>query len=435
MKADILCCRRPALPALVILICLWLLSPPAIGAEESDDSTSVRDPRPPDKSFGEGVLDVFSEVLKLPLYPLKGITYSAVWTATESPLSRLIFRPPVDFSVYPIASYSSNAGLKGGIGMYHKNLLHREDMLRVKAYYSMHQYQRYGASLHSPHFFGSRLGLDLEIDYRKRPWESFYGLGTDSREVDEVSYTLEQSEFCAGLTWRASGSTRIGLFAEYVISNVSDGRNDERPRVISEIAELLDLKYHDYRSSRHITTGAGLQHDSRDHPGQPLRGGEEKLRLAYNHGVNRSNDLEYFSFEADLTRYFELFRKRVLAARVRFNRVTHDEAEVSIPFYLRSALGGEEALRGYRSQRFVDNDYLVASIEYRYPIWLKLDGFIFHEQGRVSNSMVDDFDLSGFKHSTGMGIRAWGRDGELGRVLFAVSEEGVRFYVHMGADW
>ncbi len=401
----------------------------------ASDSTSVREPQPPERPFGEKVLDVFSEILKLPVYPVKGLAYGAVWTATESPISQLLFRPPADFSVYPIASYSSNAGLKGGLGLYSKNLFHQGDILRLKAYNSTHLYQRYGASLNSPRFFGDRLGLDLAIDYRKRPWESFYGLGNDSREADEVSYTLEQSDFRAALTWRAMGSTTIGFFGGYTICNITDGRNDERPRIISHIADTLGLAFNDYRNTRHLTAGARVEHDSRDHPGRPLKGGREKLLVAYNHGIDRSNDLEFYKVEADVSRYFHLARKRVLKARALFRRVDHDESAPSIPFYLRSALGGEEALRGYRTGRFVDNDLLVASLEYRYPIWTALDGFVFYEQGRAFRSTFDDFVLTEWKYSTGLGVRAWGQDGELGRLFFAVSREGVRFYAQMGAEW
>jgi outer membrane protein assembly factor BamA len=419
-----------ALSAVVLLLAI-----PTASAGETSDSTKLRQPEPPAKGIGEKFLDVFSEVLKLPVYPVKGLAYGAVWTATESPLREIIFRPPVDFSVYPVASYSSNAGLKGGLGMFYKNLFQPGDILRAKAYYSTHLYQRYGLSLNSPRLFSDRIGLDLSFDYRKRPWESFYGLGNDSREGDEVSYTLEQTSVGATLGWCIHPSFRVGVFGSYAVSNISDGRSNERIRVISEIADTLGLRFEDYRSSRHVTIGLCFEHDSRDHPGQTLRGGEEKARFAYNRGVKRTEDLKYYEFTAEASQYLHLGRKRVLLGKVNFQRVSHDEAAPPIPFYLRTSLGGETGLHGYRTRRFVDNDLLLVTFEYRYPIWTKLDAFIFHEEGRVFGSMFDDFAFEEWKLTTGMGVRAWGQDGEVGRVLFAVGKEGVRFYVHMGADW
>ena len=69
------------------------------------------------------------------------------------------------------------------------------------------------------------------------------------------------------------------------------------------------------------------------------------------------------------------------------------------------------------------------SIEYRYPIYFGADMFIFLDEGRVFNSIRDDFSLKDWRYSAGLGLRIWNRNGLLLKTEFAFSDEGSRFYL------
>ncbi len=414
-------------------VCILLLAAAATAVEV--DTTAVRKPERPPKSVGETILDVTSAIIQTPVYPVKGIAYGGIWLATESPLKNILFAPAPDISVYPVASYGSNSGVKGGLGFFARDVLSTKDIVRLKGYYSTHDYQRANFNYHGPQLFADRIGLRLNADYRKRPWESFYGLGNDSHKGDEISYTMEQTKLFGGLTWQAGDGIVAELFGGYTISNTSDGKNDERLSDLDSIATALSLTLDQIRSTQHWTLGATTEFDWRDHPGRPTRGGVGRICAAYHGGTGSSDDLEFFRIEAAWAQYIELFQNRVLALRGDFTRVDRDETAPSIPFYLRSGLGGKSSLRGYRSVRFVDNDLILLSAEYRYPLWQVIDGFVFVEEGRVFRSLVDDLVFTEWKYSAGVGVRFWGRGGEGGRMFIAHSKEGTRFYINLGADW
>ncbi len=414
-------------------LCILLLASMATAVEV--DTTVVRKPERPPKSAGETILDVTSAIIQIPVYPVKGIAYGGIWLATESPLRNILFAPAPNVSMSPVASYGSNSGLKGGLGFFAKNALSKGDIVRLKGYYSTHDYQRYNFSYRGPELLSERLGLRLSADYRKRPWESFYGLGNNTHKCDEISYTLEQTRLFGGLTWQTCDGIVAELFGGYTISNTSDGNNDERLSDLDSISTVLSLTPEQVRSTQHWTLGAMTEFDWRNHPGRPTRGGAGRIRAAYHRGAGRSSDLEFFRLETAWVQYVELFQNRVLALRGEFTRVDRDETAPSIPFYMRSGLGGKSALKGYRSGRFTDNDLILLSAEYRFPMWRVIDGFVFGEQGRVFRSLVDDLVFTEWKYSAGVGVRFWGQGGEVGRLFIATSREGTRFYINLGADW
>ncbi len=419
----------------IVIALLCLLPVGAAYSADGNDSAHVRTPQPPEKSFGKTILDATSTVLKLPYYPVKGMVYGATWTATRSPLKDLFrFELPVR-AAYPVISYGSNQSLAGGLGFYTKNNFHHDDIIQLRGQYSFENYQAYRFAYKDRSLFGEHLGLRVKAAYDKRTRESFYGLGNTTEESDEVAYGIEESRFEIALLWHFRQTIEAEFFAQYDIHNTFDGQNDDRPSDLDSIAERLSLDINDYRSSHYWIAGVEFTHDRRDNPGQPKRGGRQTVLIAYAHGTGACDSLEFYHVRLEYGHYFQLFDNRILMVRTTFERYDRDESACSIPFYLRSALGGKEALLGYRAYRFVDNDLALVSLEYRYPLWRVLDGIVFFEEGRVFKSIIDDFVFNGWRYSLGMGIRAWNKNGEIARLLVAASREGARFYLQLGMDW
>ena len=100
-----------------------------------------------------------------------------------------------------------------------------------------------------------------------------------------------------------------------------------------------------------------------------------------------------------------------------------------LPFYLLPSLGGVKTLRGYTKHRFVDNDLALISAEYRYPIWEKIDAFVFLDEARVFNNLTDDFKWHDWKYSYGGGLRVWETDNLILSFYAAKSEEETRFNI------
>jgi len=124
-----------------------------------------------------------------------------------------------------------------------------------------------------------------------------------------------------------------------------------------------------------------------------------------------------------------LFKKRTLGLRILVESVDRPGASPSLPFYLKSSLGGVDNLRGYRNGRFLDNDLAMASVEYRYPILEMIDGFVFLDEARVFNNLSNDFNWHDWKYSYGAGLRIFNDEDIMVRAFIAKSKEDNRLYL------
>jgi len=406
---------------------------PGASVTANPDTTRVREITPPEKSFGQVMAAIPGTILGAPFRVIGWMTSGIVYGITESPLSRVINLGSPASPFFVVAGYGSNSELKAGLG--YRTQFSSDDYFRFKSYYSTHDYQSYDLRYRTPHLGGSRLGMAFRARYRKRPWESFHGIGLDTDDDNEVAYTLEQSYIKADLNWSPRSDLVLGLNGGYTATNIFDGEDDSRVRDIDSIQTIFSLTPDHFRATRFLTIGGQITLDRRDHKGQPSRGNLVDLSLSYNRGTGRSDDLEFLKVRADLNHYLNLWRKRILAFRAYFEHLNNIADNSPTPFYLRSSLGGFDNLRGYRRNRFLDNDVLVISLEYRYPIWQKFDALLFLDQGRTYEHISEEFTLKRWKSSYGGGLRVWGTEGVVLKTLFALSEEDTRFYFELGGTW
>jgi outer membrane protein assembly factor BamA len=124
----------------------------------------------------------------------------------------------------------------------------------------------------------------------------------------------------------------------------------------------------------------------------------------------------------------------VLILRGRLEGV--EGSDERIPFIDLPRLGGPTLLRGYARDRFRDRVALLASLEYRYPIWRQVSGFLFADAGRV----LPDLSEAGraalapqlLRPSGGAGLEVFQVDSVLVRGQVAGSPEGVFFQFSLG---
>jgi hypothetical protein len=86
-----------------------------------------------------------------------------------------------------------------------------------------------------------------------------------------------------------------------------------------------------------------------------------------------------------------------------FVRSTSGNADV--PFAEQPALGGTEPMAGLRSRRLVGSSAVTARLEYRWPIWVSLDGTANAALGNVFGQDLAGFDPELLRASFALGIR------------------------------
>jgi hemolysin activation/secretion protein len=103
----------------------------------------------------------------------------------------------------------------------------------------------------------------------------------------------------------------------------------------------------------------------------------------------------------------------------------------NVPFYEQSSLGGQNNLRGYGVDRFIDKHLMALSVEERIHILrTRLFGVVadfeiapFVDSGQVFNSFKD-VSFKDYRVTPGIGFRGIIRPNVVGRIDYGYSKEG-----------
>jgi len=122
-----------------------------------------------------------------------------------------------------------------------------------------------------------------------------------------------------------------------------------------------------------------------------------------------------------------------------YNQTLGDTDNSKVPFLEQSILGGENTLRGYGKNRFIDNSFLLLNLEerirlFRWEIFnVTADWEVapFIDLGAVMESF-DKASSRNFEFNPGVGFRATVRPNIVGRVDIGVGKDGPAVYVGLG---
>jgi outer membrane protein assembly factor BamA len=136
------------------------------------------------------------------------------------------------------------------------------------------------------------------------------------------------------------------------------------------------------------------------------------------------SNFKFFELNGDYRKYIQIRPKHVLAFHSSIRFMIGE-----VPFLDLSRLGGEDVLRGYPSNRFIDKNLLVSQVEYRFPLFWRLGMTAFAGAGDVFNNF-QDLSLSRLKYSAGLGLRLLVNPKERVniRLDYARGREGGYFY-------
>lgn len=144
----------------------------------------------------------------------------------------------------------------------------------------------------------------------------------------------------------------------------------------------------------------------------------------------------FVRYEGEVKGFFPLPDSRFISAgRLAVGQVRGS----SVPFLEQSILGGENTLRGYGKNRFIDNSYLLLNLEERIRLFrwevfdVKADWELapFIDIGGVMDSL-GDIKASDIKVNPGIGFRAVVRPNILGRIDVGWGKDGAAVFVGLG---
>jgi hypothetical protein len=145
---------------------------------------------------------------------------------------------------------------------------------------------------------------------------------------------------------------------------------------------------------------------------------------------------DYRHYEVEFKGYFPARgEKYITVFRLAYNQTLGSD----VPFLERSILGGENSLRGYGRNRFVDNSYVLLNIEERIRLFrwrifnVNADFEVapFLDVGAVSKELTK-FRKKSLEFNPGIGLRGVVRPNVVGRIDIGVGREGVAVFVGLG---
>jgi len=268
---------------------------------------------------------------------------------------------------------------------------------------------------------------EIEVRWQRSAFYRFFGLGPDTPESAETSYTRVRAYANArrglnlGSHWNAGAALFLGTDA---VQDLGVPGLPLSPRVFPDapgmggstvVAQIVDARF-----------------DSRPNREYSDRGFFAELAAGVTEGLAGSP-----TYLLGRARFRALVPETGFldgAARLDWSAVSSSR----VPFYLQSTLGGAFLLRGFTEDRFIDRNAWTFELEQRIRLLQT------HIYGVTADWRIDPFIAVGqvygaldqvFSHprvTGGVGFRAWVQPNVVGRIDVATGGEGWKVYVEIG---
>jgi outer membrane protein assembly factor BamA len=274
-----------------------------------------------------------------------------------------------------------------------------------------------------PAFSNGRYFLNFGGTFFKNATARFYGLGQTTVLDDQTNYTARE----------ARGYWRFGIYANEV-TQIAVG---QRVRQVSVQPGATDLPFTGNVfpnvpgvQGETIIVGhrATFYYDTRNNLISPTDGMAVTAYAEVNQNVRNSDHPVYSRYELEIKKLFPSESKRaILVVRADLQATLGSQ----VPFFEQSSLGGQNNLRGYGGDRFIDKHLIAASVEERIHLArAKIAGVAadfeiapFVDSGQVFNS-YKDVSFKDYRVTPGIGFRGIVRPNVVGRIDYGYSKEG-----------
>jgi hypothetical protein len=275
--------------------------------------------------------------------------------------------------------------------------------------------------------WGGRHELTFRGEYGSRPDHTFYGLGPATDDDDEGWFALRHVEAGARYTGELVQSSRIAAFTTWRNVEFDTTPGGERPHLATAIQAGrypappgLAAGYGVLVSGLELTldSRAPLPQDpapASDWVSPSESGVRLQLRAKQGSDVRAPRRREdgsigrhhWIEYGVSAGAFFEMTgRKRVLGISFVADFADPLGARASVPFTEQVSLGGARPMRGFRQGRLVDRSALVVLAEYRWPVWVWVDGVLHYGVGNVFGRQLEAFRAPMLRQSFGLGLRA-----------------------------
>jgi outer membrane protein assembly factor BamA len=325
------------------------------------------------------------------------------------------------YLVAPMLIHNSIVGMRGAVNLFHYEPGGRE--IRFIASAAEKIERRLLFSYSDPAFSQGRYSLNFSATFFKNATARFFGLGQATSESAQTNYTAREGR----INWRfgihVNEVTQISVGQRFRQVSLQQGATDlpftgdEFPTVPGVQGETLIFG-----------NRATFHYDTRNSLVSPTDGMAATAYAEVNQNIHNSAHPVYSRYEFEFKKLFPSESKRaILIVRADLQATIGDQ----VPFFEQSSLGGQNNLRGYGVDRFIDKNLVALSIEERiHVLRTKIAGATadfevapFLDTGQVFNN-YKDVTFDNYRMTPGIGFRGLVRPNVVGRVDYGYSKEG-----------
>jgi outer membrane protein assembly factor BamA len=325
------------------------------------------------------------------------------------------------YLVAPMVIYNTIVGTRGTLNFFRYEPGGKE--LRAMASWSEKIERRFQVNYVDPGFSNGRYSLALSAGYFKNATVRFFGLGPTSQLNDQTNYTAPE----------ARASWKFGVYANEV-TQIAVSQRLRHMQSIQRGATDLPLTADLFPATSGVDGATILGerltfiYDTRNSIVTPTDGMAITAYAEINNNFHKNAQLYYSRYEVE-------FKKLIASESKRAILVIRGDLQATlgtnVPFYEQSSLGGQNNLRGYGVDRYIDKQLVAVSVEERlHVLRARLAGVMadfevtpFIDTGQVFNS-YKNVSFKDYRITPGVGFRGIIRPNVVGRIDYGYSKEG-----------
>jgi outer membrane protein assembly factor BamA len=325
------------------------------------------------------------------------------------------------YLVAPMFVQNSIVGSRGSINLFRYEPGGRE--IRFIGSFTERIERKVVFSYADPAFSQGRYSLNFGASFFKNATSRFFGLGEATSESEQTNYTARE----ARANWRfgvyANEVTQISVGQRFRQVSLQKGATDlpftgdQFPAVDGVQGETLILGHR-----------ATFYYDTRNNLVSPTDGMAVTAYAEVNQNLHNGDHPVYSRYAMEVKKLFPSESKRaILVVRADLQATIGTQ----VPFFEQSSLGGQNNLRGFGVDRFIDKHLIALSVEERIHIMrTKVAGVTadfeiapFLDSGQVFND-YKDVSFKNYRMTPGIGFRGVVKPNVVGRVDYGYSQEG-----------
>ncbi|OPY67464.1 MAG: outer membrane protein assembly factor YaeT [Syntrophorhabdaceae bacterium PtaU1.Bin034] len=260
----------------------------------------------------------------------------------------------------------------------------------------------------------------------------FFGFQSESKQSNETNYADSESGFNVSFKHDLGTHFQIGFGERFRHVSIETGAVRSLPFIgnVFNAEEVPGINGFTTHAQRAIFVYSTL-----DSLTMPTRGLYGKFVFEVSDEALGSTE-NFHHYEVELKGYFPCSEARyITVVRLAYSQTLGQD----VPFLERSILGGENTLRGFGKNRFIDNSYILVNLEerirvYRWRIFnvnTDIEIAPFFDAGSVMRD-ITKIRSNNFEFNPGVGIRGVVRPNIVGRIDIGVGREGPAVFVGLG---